>query len=182
MGRGMRVAHALDMRWIPPTVAQWLARLVPALLVLSLPLYLVAGCGSANGDDDDGLTPGAYWTGVDLSTGGCGAEVHEAIGGDVTQHSGNRIRLELNIGDTDGCFAETFTIEGTQTGPTTWDMDNIMGGYLCALDHDFGYQAFDLTGGTIEQQGSDYQLTCNISVDSGMAVCVGSFHVYMEPR
>ena len=159
------------------------SRCLHRLLVGVLLAGVLVACGGGNGDDgDDGLTPGAYWTGVDLSTEGCGSEVHEAMGGDVTLHSGNRIRLDINIAATTGCAPETFTIEGTQTSPTTWDMDSIMGGYLCALDIDHGYQLFDLTGGTIEQVGSDYRLMCNISVQSGAADCMGSFHVYMEPH
>lgn len=143
-------------------------------------LGLMVGCGG--GGDDDGLTPGAYWTGVDLTTAGCGAEVHEAMGGDISFPAANRIRLALNIGATTGCGPETLVLEGTQTSATTWDMDNIIGGYLCALDADYDYQTFDLTSGTIEQYGTDYELDCTIDVDSGGTPCSGSFHVYMEPR
>ena len=144
-------------------------------------LSLVVGCGGG-GDGDDEITYGAYWTGVDITTGGCGSEVHETMGSDVTEHSGNRIRIDLHIGETNDCYAQTFTIEGTQTGPTTWDMDDVSGAYFCALDHDYGYQFFDLSGGTIEKLGPDYELDCDMSVESGSVVCAGWFHVYMQPR
>lgn len=144
-------------------------------------LGLAVGCGGG-GDEDDGLTHGAYWTGLDIGTGGCGSEMHEAMGGDVTHLSGNRIRLELNIGETADCVAQTFTIEGTQTSPSNWDMDDITGAYVCSLDQDYDYQFFDLTHGTIQQVGSDYELNCDFSAESGATTCTGWFHIYMEPR
>jgi hypothetical protein len=159
----------------------WNARSAYRRLAFVLLAGVLVACGGGGGGGD-GLTPGAYWTGIDVGTRGCGAEIHEAMGGDVTMPSSNRIRLVLNIAATADCPATAMMIEGTQTGPGTWDMDNYTGSYVCALDREYGYQIFDLTNGTIVQRGSDYELDCDFSAESGGTICDGWFHVYMEPR
>ena len=144
-------------------------------------LGLMVGCGGGNGADEEAL-PGAYWTGVDITTAGCGAEVHDEVGGDVSFPEANRIRLTLYLVAAGSCGQEEVVIEGTQTGPTTWDMDNVEDGYACMLDSEYGYQYFDLAHGTITQEGTDYRLQCAISAESGAAVCTGLFHLYMQTQ
>ena len=152
-------------------VSRWLA--------ISL-LGLLMACGGGGGEGGSSI-PGAYWTGIDLGTSGCGASVNEAVRGDVTFPASNRIRLLINVGAEPGCPAASFFIEGTQTGPDTWDMDDLTGAYVCALDAEYDYQMFDLDHGTIQRLGADYELDCDLSIESGGTVCAGWFHVYMQP-
>ena len=148
-------------------------------------LGLVVGCGGGGGDEPDEydlITQGAYAANLDVSTDACGPEIHEVLGADVTQYDGNRIRIDVYIQESDECFAKTWTMHGTQTDPTTWDMDNVTGEYLCALDWDYGYQFFDMSSGTIEKDGAVYRLSCTLSAEHDTVVCAGWIWIYAAPR
>lgn len=144
-------------------------------------LTLVMGCGGGGGDDFDGPDVGAYWTAIDINTSPCGPPINEqGLGSDLTELPADRIRLDVYLEGSPGCMAQTWTIFGTRTSPTTADMDDVINDFLCELDEVYGYGFFDITNFTLEVLPDYIQLQGFFSAEHDGGTCTGSIFITLD--
>ena len=145
-------------------------------------LGLVLGCGGGGGGDDDGITRGAWYTNVDILMLDCGPDVGEVLGSDVTYFAGNRVQISIYLDETDRCLPWTWELLGTETSPGVYDMDTILGDYLCALNESYGYDFFDITGATFVQDTAYDRVTGDFTAEYGGGTCHGQIFITLTPR
>ena len=146
-------------------------------------LGLVLGCGGGGGDGfDDGITRGTYYTNVEIFTDPCGPVVREVMGSSVFEEPENRVRLVLYMDGTPGCSPATLTIHGTRTGPSSIDVDDLPGAWLCALQEEYGYGTFDITNAVYTEEPTYDRITGDFTAAYDGGTCSGDIYITLSDR
>ncbi len=145
-------------------------------------LALAVSCGGSGDDEwDGGDLPGDFWTAVDIATAPCGPPVNEVMGGNITLLAENRIRVDVFVTQSGNCGVQMLTLYGTRTGPSSADMDDVAGEFLCALELDYGYGIFSIANAVMtEIRAGVYQIQGDFNAEYGSGVCSGTIWITLD--